>query len=284
MSGDPILAERHFEHMSDFLNFVERDAHPEMGNSSRTSSQSFAGTRSWKEAWDMATVGWPEGTKKMAALKDRISGVVGSYVKKLDYTYEVAGSVVDVGRFCSGEPECFMQFQDSVEEGKGGKLVHLLIRADALCDVTTQEIFMRGAAILALVDALEQAGMIAEITMACANQSNWSSGRTVYSVIAKRAGEALELDRMAFAIANASFFRRLMFSAMEQETPEIRQRMAVKEGGGYGRTWRDWDPGNRDIYMRDVRHGEPFWQSESAAVAWVLTKLKEQGVALEEGA
>ena len=119
--------------------------------------------RSWNEwggstdgytfgsAVKMVQMGRPPQISKTFELRDKILGAVRtSPVDTLQY--DVAGSVVDVGRYLAGDPECMGDWADS--PAKTAKHLHLAVSWGVNgCD--TEAYALRGAAYMALIDALE---------------------------------------------------------------------------------------------------------------------------------
>ena len=60
------------------------------------------------EAVDLARHGWPEGWQRMKALRDAIFARMASQVHRDVIQFRIAGGAVNVARFLSGRPDCFM--------------------------------------------------------------------------------------------------------------------------------------------------------------------------------
>jgi hypothetical protein len=124
---------------------------------------------------------------------------------------------VDVGRFLSGEPECF-----GTEIADGGSIsrpvVKIVANLAASGAVTPQSLFIRGAAIVAAIDILEALGRRVEAWVAHGSARSKGSDSQSHEthVLVKRADQPLDVDRLAFAVAHPACLRRLCFSIMEQ--------------------------------------------------------------------
>jgi len=236
-------------------------------------NESWAGTKTFGESLDLARKGWSEGLETIKAMSEEIWKVVGQEIKKQTFQYDVCGDVVDVDRYLSGEPENMIQFTEEQAVGHG-KIIKIWVNTVASVGVTKETMFYRGAAVVALVDALEKLGFSCEVSTIDAISERWSGDKNVlrYNVLLRGAGEALDLDRLAFALANASWLRRLIFSAMEQESPALRRMFGIGMGT-YGNPEEARGATNDDHGMDvpSLRYGAHHFESQDAATKWVLT-------------
>lgn len=241
-------------------------------SSKNLGNESWAGTKTFAEAMDLARKGWPEGLAKVKAMAEQIWRVVGQEVKKLEFNYEVAGDDVDVGRFLTGEPENMMEYIEEPSVGRG-KIVHIYVNTVASCGISQETMYNRGAAVLALVDALEKLGFSCCVQTIDAISERWSGDKNIlrYNVTLREAGEALDMDRLAFALAHASWLRRLIFSAMEQESPELRRMFGIGMGAyGNPEEARGATNDEHGIDVPSLRYGAHHFESQDAAIRWVL--------------
>lgn len=231
----------------------------------------WSGTETWAEAMDLAKKGWPEGLAEIKKMSETIWKVVGQEILKTTFTYDVCGSGADVDRFLLGEPENMIQFRQEESIGHG-KIVKIRVNNVASSGVNVETMFLRGAALVALVDALEHLGFSCEIATADAIARDWRGDEQVlqYNVMLKRAGAALDLDRLAFVFAQPAWLRRLILGAMEHEPSDVRVMFDV--GGGYGHPTesRGLTSEERGIDVPSLRHGTHHWNDMKAATAWVL--------------
>jgi hypothetical protein len=91
--------------------------------------------------------------------------------------------------------------------------------------IDSQAVMLRGAAVVSLIETLERKGYSTEVRLI--NKVNMYQGSLTYSIVFKKAGESLDVDRAAFAMAHPSTHRRLAFALYEQ--------YPVLEESGYGR-------------------------------------------------
>jgi hypothetical protein len=226
------------------------------------------GSASIEETVELSRHGWPEGLKKAQEITAEIENNLFSMLKKRTSEYHYAGGVPDVGVFLANDPECFLSFKDKEEKGVG-KLVRFVVNLTASGGYSSDQLMMRGIAILAAVDALEHQGRSCEVvafTAASNGASHWE-----IEIPLKRQGEQADMERIAFAIANPSFYRRLVFNAWDIiEYPgygygAIEEAYAIDKGDKYfpAIDWKQCPMDNADL------------------LKWVLEILREQGIELE---
>jgi len=224
---------RVFDTFGDFVDQVKKPGYSKNNNASRKAASDWHMGASWGDAIKMAAEGWPEGLKKMQKATELLE------IPSSEKNYEpqpmaaLAGDEVDVGLYLSGEPECMTDWT-MVETPSFGKVAKIVVNCSAAAGVSTDAMFKRGAAAVLLVDALESCGMRCEVWVI-----PWSSGETpkepsfYCEVLAKRADDPVELDRLAYMLAHPVVMRRLGFRLMEQEKPDSWGGEATHEGYGY---------------------------------------------------
>ena len=215
------------ERFETFEKFIERAlVTPKRQDSSSSRAESWRdgdglwhGTGTFNEAVEIARRGWPEGAAKALELRAEVEYAVRDLInaRATSYTFDVAGEFVDVGRYLSGEPECFGS--ESQDYGNNVKpVVKIVANLAASGSVSTKSLFVRGAAIIAAVDVLEALGRRVEVWIAkgSARARGSDSGAHESHVLIKKADQPIDIDRLGFAIAHPACLRRLCFSVMEQ--------------------------------------------------------------------
>jgi hypothetical protein len=184
----------------------------------RDGDKPWHGTNTFEQAVEIARKGWPEGAAKALELRAAVESSVRDLInaRSTSYTFDVAGEFVDVGRFLSGEPECFGS--ESQECGNQNRpVVKIVANLAASGAVSPQSLFVRGAAIVAAIDVLEALGRRVEVWIAHGSTKRRGADPVHEShVLAKQADQPLDIDRLSFAIAHPACLRRLCFSIMEQ--------------------------------------------------------------------
>lgn len=184
----------------------------------RTGPDPWHGTNTFEQAVEIARRGWPEGAAKALELRAAVESAVRDLInaRSTTYTFDVAGEYVDVGRFLSGEPECFGT--ESTDFGSNSRpVVKIVANLAASGAVSPESLFVRGAAIVAAIDVLEALGRRVEVWIAKGSGVQRTGGRVHEThVLVKRADQPLDIDRLGFAVAHPACLRRLCFSIMEQ--------------------------------------------------------------------
>jgi hypothetical protein len=240
----------------------------------------FTGTATFGEAVALAERGWSEGLARIASLASVIYTQVNEQVLRDELAYDVVGDAWDMGRVLTGEPECAMRWEQAeVPITATGKVVRIVVNASASWQVSTEVLFTRGAAICALVDALENAGRRCEVTVATATTGRESAHHMEVRVLVKHAADALQPEALAFTLCHASMLRRLMFSVKECSSKAVLKAFNIRVGGSYGSPAEV--RGDRgDLYLPAAQAGDPQWADAASAREWVLRELQRQGVHL----
>ncbi|HWO14483.1 MAG TPA: hypothetical protein VNN80_33490, partial [Polyangiaceae bacterium] len=97
---------------------------------------------------------------------------------------------------------------------------------------------------------------------------------------AKRESEPIQLDQLAFSVASADVFRRLIVAAWETLPGDIRNKFGIFPGGGYGRVSELRHHGSANIVISSGANDSVAWTNANAAHEWVLRQLEAQGVQL----
>lgn len=261
-----LVIRRHFMNMSSYVKFVQGPSdQPDDYRHSRTGRQDFTGTQSWDEAIKLATYGWPEGLKAVKRLADDLYTKVGVLIEREKTFHDFSGSYVDVGRYVDGDPENMVEFEPCDALGPGN-ILKVVVSGSVSCGYTTDQIQRRGAAILALLDAIESTGARTEVIL---STCTGSSGHCYESLVTiKKANEPLSLDAIVFAVCHPSMARRLDFSA--REMLPYAEAVKVDTYGGYGMPMDALVHG--DVHIDGLYgHGDaPYAESDEKAVKWVV--------------
>lgn len=174
--------------------------------------KSWFGTETFAEAIDMALRrGWPEGRE---LLRESLLAVQARPKVYESLEFEVAGAFPCVPIFCAGSP-AFM-----ITDGSSIRSTKPIVRIDynnwVTARVDIKSMMLRGAAILSLANDLEARGFSTELRIIGNSKAPYGPKVFRYSITYKCAGEPLDLDRAAFAIAHPTSMRRLAFAILEQ--------------------------------------------------------------------
>jgi len=195
----------------------------------------WAGTRTLEEAVDLAYSGWPAGATRALETRAVVERIVGlTSGKSQQWGYELVGDVVDVGRYLTGEPECWLTEQAG--DSHNGRVVKIVANVSISAGVSVESVFRRGACVVTAVDAIENAGKRCEVWLAY-GASAFGGKESQFFVLLKTASQPLDQDRIAYALCHAATSRRLCFSIQAQlGTPANEtcpSEVAVDEGTIY---------------------------------------------------
>jgi hypothetical protein len=271
-----------FANLSDLFSYIEQaKGNPQVKASERLKKNDFNAFKDWSECQAAALKGWPEGLARVKALSEAFVSKVGSGMLKESFAPAETGLFFDVGLVMTGQPEAWLQVVETEEECKGGKLVTIGLNCSVSAAVSASVIRQRGAAVMALVQLLEQAGRSVCVKVGIGvNGADDPSFSLCASVILKGFGEALDEDKLAFWLVCEDAFRRCLFRLMEA-TP-IWKGLGAEVEGGYGKIKKDWNPPETDIVLGGMTaFSETDWTEEKAKT-WIEEQLKAQGVSLAE--
>lgn len=207
------------------------------GRESRSGSRMFTETESWTEAMQVARDGYRDVRAEIRGHVVDLEHVIRAIeADTWAWRHDVTGVAVDVDRYLSGEPENMLD-SVPVTVPTFGRVVRVLVNGAASSRVEAETIRKRGAAIVALVEAVELAGCSAEVLVTFPVSDRETGRKSSFyaaTVTAKAADQALDLDALAFLLAHPSMLRRCVFAVEETEGRKVRDQFGFYPGGGYG--------------------------------------------------
>ena len=170
----------------------------------------------YEGAFDLAYTGWREGCERFAGkiMDAYITGKVESLQPMDNYEASVAGFQVLMGAVMTGCPANML----NVEEGGGhapSPAVTINIGLGFSCIAIADHIANWGAAICLLVQELERKNRPVRLNLIGYQKSSTGKHTTKTTIQLKRAGEPMDIDKMAFAIAHPASLRRIWFKWLE---------------------------------------------------------------------
>jgi len=189
----------------------------------------FTGTKTYDAAMKLVMKGWKKGREKLVSNVETIA-LKKELVDAPSFVYDVAGARPEVPLAIAGDP-CCMWDTNPLLQGKA-PTYRLFINISASCQWEADHLIKWGACILSVVDSLEAQGNCSiEVNICQANRAGGGKVRSEFIVRLKEAGQHIDFNVMAFAIAHPSMLRRVMFGCMERVTDDnAEERM----GSGYG--------------------------------------------------
>lgn len=135
-----------------------------------------------------------------------------NFIQDIDYSFDVTGSILDVASYVTGVPDHWMN--PEYVERPADNILKLSIEIGGNWTITTNELTNRGQAVIALINSLETSGLSVELTLV----NSWISKRGIgYTVIIpiKKAGEALDMNRIQLMLSCPAFYRRCILGMHE---------------------------------------------------------------------
>jgi hypothetical protein len=175
----------------------------------------FGGLRNFHEAVTLMTEGWSEGAARIHELSAEVKPTGAKSIQR-KIAWRDDGDEICNDRLRSGNLDtCWRGSRRQTNIGP--TLVTVNVNWGGLRNVTAKQMFWQGAAVCALVDALEEAGYRVRVIA-----NNWSvvdrqaNFKALIRVVIKDFPEPLQLDAMAAVLAHAGIYRTLGFMAKEQ--------------------------------------------------------------------
>lgn len=184
---------------------------------SKTNRENEWAGGTFDDAMKQAKTGNPDLVKNFFDGLNVISAMIEE--EKIGEIRDVTGEYFDVADYLSGEPEVFRR----EEIGNTKPVVPVYVNFCASYSVSPEFIRNRGIAVTALCDELSKSGFIVDLNVVHAVGYR---GRNIYTKIHLR-NDPLDIDTLAFCVANPLCLRRLWFGMLEHFTNE-------KSCGGYG--------------------------------------------------
>ncbi len=230
--SDSNIMEYDFQSITEFLEYLNRGRvkHSIFGSvpSSESSDYYFTKTRTLEEAKDLIKYGCHEDFDKLVELKCTLEKYIKmSRMKTRQYNYYV-GYAPDVKAYLEGNPLSMLN-----KENPKRKHIDIYYNSAILGDVSTEEIFNRGAITLCLVEILENMGFSVGLNVFTMSKSGDQVHLAKFNL--KGPNERLNIQKLFFPLCHPSFLRRLVFR-LREITPDIESHW----GDGYGRTCSDY--------------------------------------------
>lgn len=253
-----------FENVSEWLAFIKEHPHSKRGASDRPLEHGFNRASSLDEAMMLAEQGWREGMEHVQKLSLRISEEIVKVLHTSEVVHDVTGDQLDIGRHVAGEPEEFMSFVPAEIE-QHPKVLHVVSSIGALVGVSASSMIERGAAVVAMIDALESHGK--RVVLDCVSPIERLPGIRLTRIRVKEADAPVQLANLVFLLAHPDSLRRLVFACREQA---VGAHTCERNGYGSSRDLTGDETG--DIYIKSLYGGE------TGVTGYVLAQLSEQGV------
>lgn len=240
----------------------------------------FYETSGREHARKIAYSGYKPGRDAVDRLKAIIEEKIGRKAKSYDCLYDVSGACVDVGVYLSGEPECMISFEEI--ETDHSQFVDIHFSSGVSASIETRDMIRNGAAVCALVDALEDAGKRVRLTWERSSSTGGVRGQPTCSVFVplKDYNEPLDIDRLAFFTTTPITRRAMAWSVYSQAPMEVVRTMGLSKFKDIGSSPCD-NPKYKAQGFADVWVGAMLATTEQESAEWVINQLKALGVKFE---
>jgi hypothetical protein len=222
----------------------------------------------WHGALELARHGWPAGLAQVSELSGNVSASSGAAFGRV-LEYDVAGDWIDVGRYVEGVPDCAVAVRRRPVVSRVVKIV-----ANITCagQIPADWVLRRGAAIIELVDLLENSGVRCELWACVASVRKFHA--SYFNIKLKAADDGLDRDRLAFWLCHAAAGRRIGFALREGLPAEYRKAIGYsRSDGAYGSPTDAIMP--CDILLGVVKHNDQAWVCAESVRGWVLARASE---------
>ena len=179
----------------------------------RSSSDSFYGTKSWGEWKGLLTDGWTDGAKSANKLAEELVPMLYGLRSSFELEHDYEGDEVDIDRYLEGEPECMLAPEEIKVHGQA-KFLDVGIALSVHAGIHQKALAWRGIISAAIVDVLEANGY--RCSVFTYELSRGRKGDFMLKVPVKQHDQPVDMERLATLIGHPSAFRRAMFSALEK--------------------------------------------------------------------
>lgn len=171
--------------------------------------ESFRGTKDWETAEKLLL----EGDKETAGKMISTGKIKPAMATKSAFSRGPVGFVPNIPAYLAGNPN--NMFSVKPQPYKGKKVINLVVNIAVGFYVSADDLCEFGAKVLGCVSALEKSGYRCNIYVAIASRFDASHTDAACLVKIKDSGKPLNLTKVAYPLANPSFFRRHLFRWIE---------------------------------------------------------------------
>lgn len=218
--------------------------------------------RDWRggplsEIVKLGRYGWPDAMPDaLTAAENAVRTVEKDHeLTTFHQQWDVAGSVVDIGAYLAGDPECMIEYP-LAPTVKTGRVITLCASMAISGSVDPEHITARGQVVTAFALALSKLGYSLELWMDFTTTSfggRRGDGKKTATarVLVKGANDSLDPAKVQFAFAHPGLLRGLGFAWMHGLPGRFRQALNVGHGYGIPKAPRQ-DLPDGTIYLPDV--------------------------------
>lgn len=239
-----------------------------------TNDEFFSGSKSFEETLERYNKGYPEGTSKARTLLMQLTPFLRTVqgVKSGWSPQRYAGGNFILNNYVRGIPELCNVMSPIVSK----KFCSIILNQTASCGVSTEVMLKRGITALALALMLEQNGYRVSVKVAYGERGK--NETCMYTIVNLKAfNQTLEVDRLAFFLADPSSFRRLNFAFMETRSEPLNTDILDRSYGSPIDLKKEMI-GDKDIYLTKANFNYEYWHSLEGTKAFLKETLKRYGI------
>ncbi len=234
---------RHFQSLSQWIEYAETDFTidaPDCDRSSYNPRADFHGVSTRQEAFDLVRKGYPDGTKRMQSLLEKITHSITMPTMDQIPLRDIEGCCPDVQAYIEGQPED-MIFFSSVESIAPPSILSVQLEMGVLSTISASQVQWAGAILFAAMQVLRMKGCQVQfhLTHTC-NASGYANGEIWQSAVTLPTD--LDLDTLSFLLTHPATQRILVFSMREHESKTVRNQFGFSATGGMGFSMYDRAP------------------------------------------
>lgn len=240
--------------------------------SSKDGTDDFCGTPTW-DSWDhLLRTGHSDALRRAQELTSRFREQISHIIRMPMPRFMPVGAMVNVPRLLADVPDPMVQMPSQRVRGTG-KPCCLVISTAFPWYVSHEAIMNRGCAILALVLAMSQFGLPAEVWSESTVMGN---GRQMTSAVRVRGDtDPVDLDLLTATLTHASMLRRLMFGLWEGLPDDWRDDIGIRPHRGYGTPTTVSKQCLKQLHQDALYVPTAELQHTDQAVTWIIKHLRQ---------
>lgn len=197
-----------FENITDLSIYLDKPRKQGRDDASEHGSESFTGTKNYKEAYDFLKYGDENLYSKIKKEKEKlnIDKFLGNVSNRLRYEKRIYGAIPNVPAYLINNP---INMISPEKNQLSHRILNIFLDIGVCCGVDTDEIIRNGMLYLNVIDLLEKKGYRCNLY---AGASTRCDDKNFYMLVrVKTDREPLNMKKICFPLASPSMLRRIFF-------------------------------------------------------------------------